>query len=69
LGRIDFDRITSTGYSFLAELLFLLHRCGARCAESPILFVDRTLGKSKLGVREIYLGAFHLLRMRFFLHR
>jgi dolichol-phosphate mannosyltransferase len=69
LRRIGLDGITSTGYSFLAELLFLLYRSGARLAESPILFVDRTLGKSKLGSREIYLGALHLMRMRFFVHR
>lgn len=69
LRRIGLDGITSTGYSFLAELLFLLYRSGAHLAESPILFVDRTLGKSKLGSREIYMGALHLLRMRLFVHR
>ncbi len=64
LRRLPFDEIESTGYSFLVELLFRLHRDGARIAEVPILFVDRTLGESKLGTREIYRGAFQLLLMR-----
>jgi len=64
LRRIALDEIRSTGYSFLVEILYRLHRAGARVAEAPILFVDRTLGESKLGTREIYLGAFQLLRLR-----
>jgi hypothetical protein len=65
LRAIDLDAITSTGYSFLVEMLYLLSRSGARVAEVPIIFTDRTMGKSKLGSREIYVGAFHLLAMRF----
>lgn len=65
LQAIDLDAITSTGYSFLVELLYLLARSGARVAEVPIVFTDRTMGRSKLGTREVYLGAFHLLLMRF----
>jgi dolichol-phosphate mannosyltransferase len=64
LRRIALDEIRSTGYSFLVEVLYRLYRSGARIAEAPILFVDRTLGESKLGTREIYLGALQLLRMR-----
>lgn len=65
LREVDLDAITSTGYSFLVEVLFLLSRTGARVVEVPIIFTDRTLGESKLGTREIYVGAFHLLTMRF----
>ncbi|MFL6263123.1 MAG: polyprenol monophosphomannose synthase [Thermoanaerobaculia bacterium] len=64
LERIDFDEITSNGYSFLVELLCRLHRQGCTIAESPIIFYDRTLGESKLGSREIYVGAFRLIRLR-----
>jgi dolichol-phosphate mannosyltransferase len=62
---IDLESITSTGYSFLVETLYLLAQSGATIAEVPIIFTDRSMGKSKLGSREIYLGAFHLIRMRF----
>jgi dolichol-phosphate mannosyltransferase len=57
--------IKSTGYSFLGELLYRAHRGGARIAEQPIVFQDRTNGVSKLHRREIYLGAINLLRLRF----
>jgi dolichol-phosphate mannosyltransferase len=57
--------IKSTGYSFLGELLYRAHRGGARIAEQPIIFQDRTNGVSKLHRREIYLGAINLLRLRF----
>lgn len=60
----DLESITSTGYSFLVEMLHLLSQSGATIAEVPIIFTDRSMGKSKLGSREIYLGAFHLIRMR-----
>ena len=64
LARLPFDRISSTGYSFLVELLYRLHRAGCSIGESPIVFYDRTLGESKLGGREIYVGAMRLLMLR-----
>jgi dolichol-phosphate mannosyltransferase len=64
LARVPLDAIRSTGYSFLVELLYRLRQAGARIVEVPIVFTDRTLGRSKLGSREIYLGALHLLTMR-----
>src|SRR4051812_8971920 len=54
---IQRTEIKSTGYSFLGELLYRAHREGARIAEQPIIFHDRTNGVSKLHRREIYLGA------------
>ena len=64
LRRVGLDGIRSTGYSFLVELLYRAHVAGARLAEVPIVFHDRRLGRSKLRSREIYLGAFRLLRLR-----
>jgi glycosyltransferase involved in cell wall biosynthesis len=57
--------VKSTGYSFLGELLYRAYRGGARVAEHPIVFHDRTMGVSKLHRREIYVGALNLLRLRF----
>jgi dolichol-phosphate mannosyltransferase len=57
--------VRSTGYSFLGELLYRAYRRGARIAEHPIVFHDRTMGVSKLHRREIYRGALNLLRLRF----
>jgi dolichol-phosphate mannosyltransferase len=59
------EEVKSTGYSFLAEVLYRIHQAGARIVEYPIIFHDRTVGVSKLHRREIYLGALNLLRLRF----
>jgi dolichol-phosphate mannosyltransferase len=64
LQRLRPQEVRSTGYSFLVELLYRAHRSGAKIAESPIIFYDRAVGASKLGRREIYLGAWHLLTLR-----
>lgn len=69
LEQIPLEEITSNGYSFLVEMLYRLHRQGSTIAESPIVFYDRTLGESKLAPREIYIGAFRLIRLRFVLGR
>jgi dolichol-phosphate mannosyltransferase len=52
LARLDFDRIRSRGYSFQEEILWRLERLGARSGETPIVFVDRREGRSKINNRE-----------------
>ena len=52
LARLDFDAIRSRGYSFQEEILWRLARLGARFGESPIIFVDRRRGLSKIDSRE-----------------
>jgi dolichol-phosphate mannosyltransferase len=64
LSWIQPEKVKSTGYSFLVELLYRAYKGGSRIAESPIIFCDRTSGVSKLHKREIYRGAFNLLRLR-----
>ncbi len=53
LERIELEPIRSNGYSFLIELLFYVSRKGFRVTETPIVFRDRTRGKSKLSQKEI----------------
>ncbi len=52
LAKLDFDRIRSRGYSFQEEILWMLRRVGARCAETPIVFADREKGTSKINSKE-----------------
>jgi len=52
LARLDFSRVRSRGYSFQEEILWHLKRLGARFGETPIVFVDRTAGSSKINARE-----------------
>ena len=52
LAKLDFSRVRSRGYSFQEEILWHLKRLGARFGETPITFVDRTAGSSKINSRE-----------------
>lgn len=52
LKRIGFDRLKSTGYSFLMEAVCKAERKGLKVAEVPIVFTDRQHGQSKLGLME-----------------
>jgi dolichol-phosphate mannosyltransferase len=53
---IDLPNVKSNGYSFQIELTFRALRKGMRVKEVPIVFVDRTAGKSKMS-RKIFLEA------------
>ncbi|BBO31821.1 polyprenol monophosphomannose synthase [Lacipirellula parvula] len=52
LAELDFGDLKATGYAYLEEILWQLHRRGARFAEVPIAFTDRRAGASKVGVNE-----------------
>jgi len=67
LEKIRLDDIQSNGYSFLVEMLYQAQRHHATICEIPIVFVDRTMGTSKISKREIYRGAWTLFRLRFHL--
>jgi dolichol-phosphate mannosyltransferase len=53
LAKLDFAPIRSQGYSVTEEILWRVKRLGARIDETPIVFVERHRGKSKINVREI----------------
>ena len=63
LRKLDFRRIRARGYAFLEELLWRLHRGGARLAESPITFTDREHGRSKINLREALAALWFILRL------
>lgn len=48
LERIDLDSVRSDGYAFQIEMNFRCWRKGYRMRETPIIFVDRRSGTSKL---------------------
>ncbi|HUY36392.1 MAG TPA: polyprenol monophosphomannose synthase [Pirellulales bacterium] len=54
LAQVDFDRLLSHGYSFQEEILWRLKRLGCRFAETPIIFVDRIRGSSKINTHEAW---------------
>ena len=48
LEAIDLQTITSNGYSFQIEMKYRAARRGLRLVETPIVFVDRRVGQSKM---------------------
>jgi dolichol-phosphate mannosyltransferase len=48
LEKIDLDSIRSNGYSFQIEMNYLVWKSGFRIAEVPIIFIERTIGQSKI---------------------
>jgi dolichol-phosphate mannosyltransferase len=53
LAAIGLDEIKASGYSFLIEMLYRVHRRGYRVGEVPIVFENRRLGTSKISRGEI----------------
>ncbi len=51
LEAIDLDAVRSNGYAFQIEMNFRLWRKGMRIREVPIIFMDRTVGDSKMSKR------------------
>jgi len=45
---IPLDRVSAQGYCFQIEMTYRVHRQGKRIRESPITFVDRRVGQSKM---------------------
>jgi dolichol-phosphate mannosyltransferase len=48
LAKLPLDRIVSDGYAFLLDVTFMAAHAGLRIVESPIIFVERRQGASKL---------------------
>jgi dolichol-phosphate mannosyltransferase len=65
LESLDLDNITSNGYSFQIETLFMTWKKGFRVCEVPIIFVDRRAGVSKMSKHIIYEAAWMVWRLKF----
>lgn len=64
LEAIDWGRVHSGGYVFQIETTYLASRAGARVAETPIIFVDRRVGVSKMSRRIIGEALMVVLQLR-----
>jgi dolichol-phosphate mannosyltransferase len=65
LEAIDLGSITSNGYSFQIEMKYRALQRGLRLVETPIVFVDRRVGQSKMS-RAIFVEAlFKVWALRF----
>ncbi|MBS3126396.1 hypothetical protein J4453_03090 [Candidatus Woesearchaeota archaeon] len=61
---IDPYKLTSKGPSIVQEVLFKAHLKGLRIKEVPIVFKDRSEGKSKLGFRQLAAGYWMVMKLK-----
>ena len=64
LNNIELKKVRSQGYSFQIEMNFRSWRLGARIKEEPIIFVDRTIGESKMSKSIMYEAIWMVWRLR-----
>lgn len=64
LEAIDLTSIKSEGYSFQIEMNFNTWVKGFKIREIPIVFTDRTVGKSKMTRKIIYEAAWIVIKLR-----
>ncbi len=64
LEAIPLDEIHSNGYAFQIELNFKAWKRGFKIKEIPIIFYDRTAGKSKMSKSIIFEAAFLVWKLR-----
>lgn len=65
LKKLDLALIKSKGFSFMEEILFYCRKEELKIAEVPITFTDRTLGKSKLSLKDIVKVFITVMQLRF----
>jgi len=65
LENISLDRVESEGYAFQIEMSFRAWKKGFRIGEIPIVFVDRTLGESKMSKKIVREAVVKVWKLRF----
>lgn len=64
LESIDFEKVHSQGYSFQIEMNFRTWCKGFKIHEHPIIFVDRTIGESKMSRAIMYEAILMVWRLK-----
>ncbi|HIA79412.1 MAG TPA: polyprenol monophosphomannose synthase, partial [Candidatus Marinimicrobia bacterium] len=64
LTEIDLNAVRSQGYSFQIEMNFRTWCKGFKIKEVPIIFIDRTIGESKMSKNIVYEAIFMVWRLR-----
>ena len=64
LKKINFNKVKSQGYSFQIEMNFRAWRLDANIIEDSIIFVDRTIGESKMSKSIMYEAIWMVWRLR-----
>ena len=64
LEGIDVYNLESKGPSIVQEVLFKAHLKGFKIKEIPITFINRTKGRSKLGIPQLAAGYLMVLKLK-----
>ncbi len=64
LEEIPLEKVNSNGYVFQIEMNFKAWKRGFKIKEIPIIFYDRTVGKSKMSRKIIYEAAFKVWELK-----
>ena len=65
LEKIKPEKLKSKGPSIVQEVLFKAHLKGTKIKVIPITFVNRTKGKSKLGIKQLAVGYYMVTKLKF----
>jgi dolichol-phosphate mannosyltransferase len=65
LEQIGLDEVQSQGYGFQVEMAYRTHKRGFKIVETPIVFMDRRVGKSKMSRAIVFEAFTYVLRARF----
>jgi dolichol-phosphate mannosyltransferase len=65
LEAIDMDRIRMKGYGFQIEMKFTAWKLGFQLFEVPIIFIDRTMGTSKMSGHIFGEALWGVMKLRF----
>ena len=65
LENIGLDNVQAQGYAFQVEMAYRVYKKGYRIVETPIVFMDRRVGTSKMSGNIFAEGFVSVLRLRF----
>ena len=70
LDKLELDKINASGYAFQIEMAYIIEKLlHAEVGEVPIIFIDRKVGKSKLGTKDVFEFWIHIIKLFFFGYR
>ncbi|TMC14990.1 MAG: polyprenol monophosphomannose synthase [Chloroflexi bacterium] len=65
LENLDLPSIHTQGYGFQVEMTYRVSKSGFKIVETPIVFMDRRVGKSKMSGLIFFEGFLYVLKTRF----
>ncbi|NGZ90457.1 polyprenol monophosphomannose synthase [Psychroflexus maritimus] len=64
LQKINLDKVKFVGYAFQIEMKFIAYQLGFNIVEFPVVFTDRSKGKSKMNTSIIWEAIFGVVKLK-----